>query len=224
MPQTNPIKAVLFDLDGTLHDRPTSLRGFIAAQHQRIAELQVVPLDEWIEHFVAVDNRGLVWKDSVYQTLLQRFGIDYSWQALLRDYEINFAASAHLYSGVIDLLNALRARQFAVGMITNGRTEFQKSVIRALEFEHLFDVILISQQEGVAKPAAEIFQRALAKLNVAAAETVFVGDSLEADMAGAKRLGMHTIWKSTASVCTSGYSDHILDDMAAIGLLPLLNH
>jgi len=224
MLQSIPVKAVLFDLDGTLHDRPTSLRRFIAAQYHRIAELRVIPLDQWIEHFVVVDNRGLVWKDIVYQTLLQRFGINYPWQALLHDYEINFAASAQLYSGAIELLCELRARQIAIGMITNGRTEFQQSVIRALGFEQLFDVILISQAEGVAKPTPEIFQRALTRLDVTAAETVFVGDSLEADMAGAKQLGMHTIWKSTELVCPLGCSDHILDDMIAIALLPLLNH
>ncbi len=44
------------------------------------------------------------------------------------------------------------------------------------------------------KPHPEIFQKALEKLGVAAEETVFVGDTVDADVKGAKDLGMKTVF------------------------------
>ena len=40
---------------------------------------------------------------------------------------------------------------------------------------------------------SEIFARVLSDLNVKAADAVFVGDSLDADVGGAKKVGMHSI-------------------------------
>jgi putative hydrolase of the HAD superfamily len=44
------------------------------------------------------------------------------------------------------------------------------------------------------KPHPEIYQKALEKLGVEAAETVFVGDTVDADVQGAKAAGMKTIY------------------------------
>lgn len=57
-----------------------------------------------------------------------------------------------------------------------------------------FTAILDSTRVGLAKPDLAIFRRALQKLEAAAGECVFVGDSYERDMLPARRLGMKTIW------------------------------
>ena len=54
--------------------------------------------------------------------------------------------------------------------------------------------ILDSTQVGLAKPDPAIFRAAMQKLDAAAGECVFVGDSYERDMLPARRLGMKTIW------------------------------
>jgi FMN phosphatase YigB (HAD superfamily) len=56
------------------------------------------------------------------------------------------------------------------------------------------DAIVVSEQVGFRKPRKEIFDEALRRLGVSAAETVHVGDNLAADVAGAAGVGMRTIW------------------------------
>jgi len=59
----------------------------------------------------------------------------------------------------------------------------------------LFDAIALSCEVGCAKPDARLFRSALLALGVAPKEVVMVGDSLAADIAGAKALGMRAIWR-----------------------------
>ena len=56
------------------------------------------------------------------------------------------------------------------------------------------DALVISDAIGIRKPRAEIFEAVLAELGVAPEETLHVGDSLSADIAGAALLGIHTAW------------------------------
>jgi FMN phosphatase YigB (HAD superfamily) len=58
----------------------------------------------------------------------------------------------------------------------------------------LFDVIVVSAAVNRRKPSPEIYRKALEKLGVAAEQTVFVGDTVDADVAGPKTVGMKTIF------------------------------
>lgn len=88
---------------------------------------------------------------------------------------------------LISYLRSLRGR-YKTGIISNAWPQ-----VRQMHHAHIngetFDVILYSAEEGVAKPAAEIYQRALARLGVAPAEAVFVDDVLE-NIEAARALGM----------------------------------
>ncbi|MCW4046715.1 MAG: HAD family hydrolase [Candidatus Bathyarchaeota archaeon] len=58
----------------------------------------------------------------------------------------------------------------------------------------LFDVVVVSAAVNRRKPSPEIYRRALEKLGVAAEETIFVGDTVDADVTGPKNMGMKTIF------------------------------
>jgi len=57
-----------------------------------------------------------------------------------------------------------------------------------------FDVVVVSGAVNVRKPSPDIFRKALDELGVDASETVFVGDTVDADVAGAKSVGMKTVF------------------------------
>jgi putative hydrolase of the HAD superfamily len=215
------IKAILFDLDGTLLDRETSLQQFIAAQYDRFTPaLESIPKQDYISRFMELDCRGYVWKDKVYQSLLSEFSCEkLSWQDLLKDYETQFIHSCVPFPHLQTTLEALKTAGYLLGMITNGLETFQQRTIQGLGIEDYFDVILISETEGVRKPEAEIFSRALQRLGVKASESVFVGDHPTVDVLGAKNIGMKAVWKRDRYWTEPVEVDAIIDDLS---ILPLI--
>jgi putative hydrolase of the HAD superfamily len=85
--------------------------------------------------------------------------------------------------------------RFKLGIVSN--FAIPECVTRLLErhgLDKLFDVVIVSGAVNKRKPHPEIFQKALQKLGVSAEETVFVGDTVDADVQGAKAAGMKTIY------------------------------
>jgi putative hydrolase of the HAD superfamily len=66
--------------------------------------------------------------------------------------------------------------------------------VRKVGINNFFNIILVSDAVGWRKPHAKIFEEALKRLDVKAEETLFVGDSPDEDIKGAKQLGMKTIF------------------------------
>jgi putative hydrolase of the HAD superfamily len=58
--------------------------------------------------------------------------------------------------------------------------------------------VIVSGNVGYVKPGKSIFREALRQLNAQADETLFIGDDPEADIKGAKAVGMRTVWMNTS--------------------------
>jgi len=92
----------------------------------------------------------------------------------------------------VGVLTALRQR-FTLGVISN----FYGNVTTLCQecgLAALCDVIIDSAQVGVSKPAQRIFTLALEQLGRMPQTTVYVGDSFERDVLGARAAGLCTIW------------------------------
>lgn len=223
-------KAIIFDLDGTLLDRDSSLRSFIANQYDRFLFcLGHIDKTDYIDRFVQLDCRGHVWKDKVYQSLVQEFAIcgssseaiaKISWKTLLHDYETQFRHSCIPFPYLKETITLLQKQDYLLGMITNGRETFQSRSIQGLGIHDYFDTILISETEQLRKPQPEIFQRALFRLSVTAQESVYIGDNPEADIIGAKNAGLKTIWKRNQFWSEPNEADAIIDELDEI--LPII--
>jgi len=103
------IKAVLFDLDGTLLNRDASVKLFIERQYERLNKLlNSIPKEKYISRFIQLDKRGYVWKDKVYQQLVYEFNIEtITWEALLQDYMNEFKHHCVPFPNLINLLEKL---------------------------------------------------------------------------------------------------------------------
>ena len=94
----------------------------------------------------------------------------------------------------VEVLRKLQ-RKYKLGIVSN--FAIPECVVKLLEthgLDKFFDVVVVSAAVNKRKPSPEIFQKALEKLGVDAVETVFVGDTVDADIKGAKDMGMKTIF------------------------------
>lgn len=211
------IKAAIFDLDGTLLNRDESVKLFINRQYERLHNfVGHIPKDKYMTRFIELDQHGYVWKDKVYQQLIEELHIkEITWEELLNDYINEFKHSCVPFPNLTLMLEELKSCNLIVGMITNGYGQFQFDNILALDIEKYFDVVLISEWEGLRKPDPHLFYKALEKLEVSPHESVFIGDHPLNDVKAARNVGMKGIWKQTVEH-ENVDADYIVDDLMEV--------
>ena len=85
--------------------------------------------------------------------------------------------------------------EYKLGIVSNfAIPECVDKLLKKQGIDKFFDVVVVSGAVNKRKPSPEIFQKALQKLDVSAEETVFVGDTVDADVLGAKAAGMKAIF------------------------------
>jgi putative hydrolase of the HAD superfamily len=208
------VKAVFFDLDGTLLDRNASLVKFIDGQYERFSKgLSLIDKQHFIKKFIELDCRGYVWKDREYSQLLEEMNItSLTWEELLEDYLLNFKHSCQPFRNLRKVLGTLQKTGMKLGLISNGKKQFQRENLSALGIAEYFDTILISEEIGLRKPDPRIFQKGLDHLSVAAKESIFVGDHPENDVKAARTAGMLGVWKRD-EYWADAEADFIIDDL-----------
>jgi len=214
------IKAIIFDLDGTLLNRDESVKIFINRQYDRLKDLiGHIPKDMYVKRFIELDNRGYVWKDKVYGQLVEEFGINQiTCEELLEDYLLEFKNHCVPFDNLLLMLEELKKRNMLIGMITNGYGQFQMDNIKALEIDGYFQTILVSEWEGLKKPDPQIFLRAAHKLGLLPNECVFIGDHPDNDVRAAKNVGMKSIWKKDMQ-WKEVQADYVVGDLMEIPVI-----
>ncbi len=114
--------------------------------------------------------------------------------AAARDLYAAWSACHHfsLYEEVPEVLRALHAEGFTIGLISNTQRSL-KTFEEHFALDGLFSVAISSSDHGFMKPHPSIFEEALRRAGVQANESVMVGDSVPHDIAGALRLGMRGV-------------------------------
>lgn len=92
-------------------------------------------------------------------------------------------------------LKKLRQMSYLLGIISNTSYSYDHvlEILTQCQIANYFDIVLVSSREKVCKPNPKIFEKALRLLGVPVNNTTFVGDDLQVDIDGAKRVGMETI-------------------------------
>lgn len=211
------MKAVIFDLDGTLLNRDESVKRFIEDQYRRLRKyLGHIPKEKYTARFIELDNRGYVWKDKVYQQLVNEFHIStLTAEDLLQDYINEFNKHCVPFPNLLSTLEHLKNSNLSLGIITNGFGQFQMDNIKALRIDSYFDAILVSEWEGIKKPDPQIFHRALERLQVKPFESIYVGDHPTNDVKAARDAGMKAIWKKDDQ-WKEADADYIIEDLTEL--------
>jgi putative hydrolase of the HAD superfamily len=105
-----------------------------------------------------------------------------------------FMTFVYLDENTEKLLRSLHGK-YKLGVISNfAIPECVDKLLKTHGLDKLFDVIVVSGAVNKRKPSPKVFERALKALGVSASETVFVGDTLDADIEGAKAVGMKAVY------------------------------
>ncbi|MCX2679489.1 YjjG family noncanonical pyrimidine nucleotidase [Galbibacter sp. EGI 63066] len=108
------------------------------------------------------------------------------------DYITHLPDFNHLFSDAVDILEYLHPK-YNLHIITNGFAEVQQKKLQNSGIDYFFQVVMNSETAGVKKPNPLIFEKALKQARVKPENALMVGDSYEADILGAKKVGMKTI-------------------------------
>jgi HAD superfamily hydrolase (TIGR01662 family) len=85
--------------------------------------------------------------------------------------------------------------KYKLGIVSNlAIPECVDKLLEKHDLNRFFGVVVVSGAVNKRKPSPEIFEKALVKLGVSAENAVFVGDTVDADVEGAKNAGMKTIY------------------------------
>lgn len=203
------IKAIFFDLDGTLCDSDTAWDIAQSETFQRLRKHYPhvsgeTITDAWtIVHqrlFQQLDAGELSMaevRDSRFPCLFNELGLptDKIMEELSDFFCSRYLTSLYLYDDAT-ILDELHA--YHVGIITNGahdeHTDSQLSKVRYLGLSERIQSLTISGEIGVRKPNLEIFKVACERADILPKEAVYVGDTIQNDIVGANRAGMTSIF------------------------------
>ncbi|MBN2346599.1 MAG: YjjG family noncanonical pyrimidine nucleotidase [Candidatus Aminicenantes bacterium] len=195
-------KSVFFDADDTLFDYPRAERAALLAC---ITEFRIPIEADTIVAAYRRHNRD-AWQafergETDQETLrVERFrrlgaelGLALPLEGIGGFYLEALSRQSQLLPGALELVREL-APVYPLALITNGIAFVQRRRFAASPITPLFQAIVISEEAGVAKPDPRIFAPALERIGVAAADVLYVGDSVTSDMAAARNAGMDFCW------------------------------
>ena len=179
------IKAVLFDLDGTLLDTSDDLG---AALNHVLTSKQLPKVSKSV-YSSAISNGVAALLEVGFGDDLARFDKQQLRQAVLDHYQDNLAVHSHCFAGVAELLSNLKARGIAVGIMTNKPEFLTFPLLTHIAELATIEAVVCGDTLKVAKPHPEPLLLVAEKLGVAAHECIYVGDA-ERDIIAAKSANM----------------------------------
>ncbi len=213
------IDAVLFDLGDTIIDFGIGRREveLLFRQGARLSyqdlrarhHPDLPPFDRYFATHYRVMQRAYIWsklsgRDFSYETVLERAAAKLELnftpadlQRLARVWYHPINLASNIDEGVGPMLEQLHAAGTKLGIVSNTLVPphcLDQHLAEAGLLDY-FPVRVYSSEVRYRKPHPRIFEMALELIGVPAHRTLFVGDLLKADIAGAKKAGMHTIWK-----------------------------
>ena len=199
------IRAVLFDLDDTLVDHQHASRAAIAGVRERFKGLQSKDVEDLVREnqriLDSMHQEVAVGRRDVADARIERYRRLFAYvghgperaSAAAELHRRLYHASRKCVEGALELVTLLHAR-LRVGVITNNTVAEQKEKLATFGFEPHVDVLVTSEEFGVAKPDPQIFRLALARLECEPYEAVMIGDAWVRDVLGATAAGIRALW------------------------------
>ncbi len=207
-PDYSKVKAIFLDAGGTLF-RPFPSVGEIYSEvalcHGLTADAEKL---EAVFHLTWVKHDGLAslstgstekeerkWWRNLVTEVFNEFGTIENFEGFFEELYDRFARaeSWRLFPDALPLLREMKKRGKILGIVSNWDSRLF-GICEGLGLKPYLNFILASAVVGAAKPHPRIFEEALKQAGVGPQEALHIGDSLEDDVSGAKRVGIHSIF------------------------------
>ncbi len=139
------------------------------------------------------DNGEGFWND-FYGEGFRRLDVTADVSAAAANLRVHFQRGEFetVFDDVIPTLDALTARGFALGILSNFSPNCE-DVLRQVGVHRYFSFFVVSAVVGVEKPDPRIFDLTVRAANRPRAELVYIGDSMFHDIEGAQRAGIDAV-------------------------------
>ena len=204
------LQAIFFDLDGTLADDGDTIVAALtqacAVLCRRWPELEVKELavvyrqvsdtawedyDRHLRHLSSPEAMlGSVWSQTLarwdlHDPAVVQEAVETYWHHRLRN--------CRPYPDAIPMLQQLAGR-FHLSLLTNGAPAMQRAKFTAAGLAPFFHQVFVGGEFVRGKPDPAIFRAALETAGCRPDQAVHIGDSLAHDIAGARGVGIHSVW------------------------------
>lgn len=207
------IRAILFDLGKTLIYPKDAWQPIYLASDKALTEsliangIEVDPKTFPYEYIVRLNNYYAYREETLRETttfgmlknLLDEKGFrDVPALVLRAALDAKYAITQsnwHLEPDAHTALNSLRLTGYQLALISNaGDDPDVQALLDKHSLRHHFNFIRTSAETGYRKPHAHMFKEAMDALGVFPEQCAMVGDTLDADILGANKLGIYSIW------------------------------
>ena len=169
----------------------------------------IASADEFSRHFFAINKK--LWADydknlighqyireNRFPLVFRAMGVDES--AVQHDLNAEYLrllpSKPHLLESAREVLEHLKGR-YTMHIITNGFAEIQAVKMDSAEIAHYFTHVITSENANAKKPDPLVFEYALSAAGASVRESLMIGDNYEADILGAKGVGLDTVFYNT---------------------------
>jgi len=196
------VKGVLLDLDNSIypydpaHKKALEYATQFASANHNIEESDFrsayKDAREIVHHDLdrqAASHSRLLYFQKLYELLFKRTNGQFSLQ-MEEVYWTSFMAEMKPISGAIEFLQNAETKQIPVCIVTDLTAAIQFRKLMHLGIADKIKYVVSSEEAGIEKPAALIFERAMKKLQLNPSEIIMIGDSEKKDIKGAENLGI----------------------------------
>jgi phosphoserine phosphatase len=204
------VKAIFFDFDGTLADDGDSISDALAkacdlvcrrwpelnsleltAAYRQVSDTAWGDYDQHLRHLLSPEAMlAAVWNQTLGRWNLSDPAVE---QEAAETYWHQRLRTCQAYPEAVPVLQEL-AERFHLSVLTNGAPAMQRAKLAVSGFVPLFRQIFVGGEFARGKPAPAIFRAALDAAGCQPEEAVHIGDSLTHDIAGARGVGIYSVW------------------------------
>lgn len=222
-------RAIFFDVSALLYGPQGAellaevfrSEGIAVTAEEVVDGLQALPADlKQARTQIRTEEQENDYHRAMIPALLRNVGVPYPTDALI----MRLLEAVHQYSGywsmhpeTLPVLEELKKRGFSLGVIANWEPSLRR-FLAEFELDAYFGVILSSMEAGIAKPDPILFRKATKEAGVRSEEALYVGPSINEDVAGALSAGLTPVWLNRTGINT-GHEVLTITDLRGLLML-----